>query len=468
VNAGTGPDAAATPGQALLKALVAIGWTITPWEDATETERAELEGAAQTTIAAQQPHRDFAGEIIGELRQALGADPDGEPEAGETPEGHAIRLAHYLKERIDELHGLVAAEQPQPAPKVHAHQDDLFDAWWDETYEPDEGDPAGAPDRHVPRDAFHAGWDHARALLAPNGVEPQPAPGLRKALEGLVNWWAVGGNGIDAASQDLISACSAELLRVLDQYPESQPAPEPGTADRIIRDILESLCRRDGLSLESAVEPGEPARNYALAERLGIGHVFGLPDTAPAASQPAPGVTVEALEAALTDREILVNRVHGQSGETVWRATPLRPHALAVQLLSAVDIRLTDDPEPQPAPGLVEGDLAEDEGVFELAAILAANPDATNPELARIILAQWQRPQPAPAEIRTCYCGTTATVVPGVFPHPDCDGSARPQPAPGLDEAIRRIRSALEDAPTAATARREALEIVNAIGLERQ
>ena len=47
-------------------------------------------------------------------------------------------------------------------------------------------------------------------------------------------------------------------------------------ADSLIRDILESLCRRDGLSLESTVVPGEPARNYELADRLGIGHVFGL------------------------------------------------------------------------------------------------------------------------------------------------------------------------------------------------
>jgi hypothetical protein len=47
---------------------------------------------------------------------------------------------------------------------------------------------------------------------------------------------------------------------------------------QLIRDILESLCRRDGLSLESAVVPGEPARNYELALRLGIGHVFGLQD----------------------------------------------------------------------------------------------------------------------------------------------------------------------------------------------
>jgi hypothetical protein len=47
-------------------------------------------------------------------------------------------------------------------------------------------------------------------------------------------------------------------------------------AEGLVRDILEALCRRDGLSLESAVEPGEPARNYELAARLGIGHVFGL------------------------------------------------------------------------------------------------------------------------------------------------------------------------------------------------
>jgi hypothetical protein len=34
--------------------------------------------------------------------------------------------------------------------------------------------------------------------------------------------------------------------------------------------------------------------------------------------------------------------------------------------------------------------------------------------------ADWDRA----AGTRTCYCGTTATAVPGTFPHPDCDGSA--------------------------------------------
>lgn len=56
-------------------------------------------------------------------------------------------------------------------------------------------------------------------------------------------------------------------------------------AAQLIRDILEALCQRDGLPLESNVEPGQPARNYELALCLGIGHVFGLrePDPEPGA-----------------------------------------------------------------------------------------------------------------------------------------------------------------------------------------
>lgn len=54
------------------------------------------------------------------------------------------------------------------------------------------------------------------------------------------------------------------------------------------------------------------------------------------------------------------------------------------------------------------------------------------------------KPQPAP-EIRTCYCGTTATVVPGTFPHPDCDGSA-PQPAAASASQVRR-HAEQRDAP---------------------
>jgi hypothetical protein len=65
-------------------------------------------------------------------------------------------------------------------------------------------------------------------------------------------------------------------------------AAQAEAAGQVVRDILESLCRRDGLPVGSAVTPGEPAANYELAGRLGIGHVFGLPGEAPAAPQPAP------------------------------------------------------------------------------------------------------------------------------------------------------------------------------------
>ncbi len=54
-------------------------------------------------------------------------------------------------------------------------------------------------------------------------------------------------------------------------------------AEDLLREVLEALCTRDGLSLESDLDDGEPgpplrnwARNYELAARLRIGHVFGL------------------------------------------------------------------------------------------------------------------------------------------------------------------------------------------------
>lgn len=46
-------------------------------------------------------------------------------------------------------------------------------------------------------------------------------------------------------------------------------------ADSLVREILEATCARLGLPLDSAVAPGEPARNYELADRIGIGPVFG-------------------------------------------------------------------------------------------------------------------------------------------------------------------------------------------------
>jgi hypothetical protein len=44
----------------------------------------------------------------------------------------------------------------------------------------------------------------------------------------------------------------------------------------LVREILEAVCRRDRISLESEIASGEPAPNYELALRLGIGAVFGV------------------------------------------------------------------------------------------------------------------------------------------------------------------------------------------------
>lgn len=46
------------------------------------------------------------------------------------------------------------------------------------------------------------------------------------------------------------------------------------TGNEILRNVLEAVCRRDGISLESDADPGHPARNFELAERLGIGDAF--------------------------------------------------------------------------------------------------------------------------------------------------------------------------------------------------
>ena len=50
----------------------------------------------------------------------------------------------------------------------------------------------------------------------------------------------------------------------------------------LTRQILVAVCQRDRISLASVADPGQPAWNYELALRLGIGRVFGLPDGDPA------------------------------------------------------------------------------------------------------------------------------------------------------------------------------------------
>lgn len=74
---------AETPGQALLKALVALGWTLTPWEDATESERAGLEEAAQAALVAAPP--GWATDYVGRAADAV-------VEANRDRDDYAARL----------------------------------------------------------------------------------------------------------------------------------------------------------------------------------------------------------------------------------------------------------------------------------------------------------------------------------------------------------------------------------------
>jgi hypothetical protein len=51
---------------------------------------------------------------------------------------------------------------------------------------------------------------------------------------------------------------------------------QASVAEVMLREVLEALCEQRGIPLDSSADPGTPARNYELADRLGIGHVFGL------------------------------------------------------------------------------------------------------------------------------------------------------------------------------------------------
>ena len=98
-------------------------------------------------------------EVAGALREALGDDPDAEPGKGETPGEHAVRLAHYLKERVDELHGLIAGQEPQPACETRTCARE-FAGWFagegypspDDRYDGDEMEAAFAAGMEAQRD----------------------------------------------------------------------------------------------------------------------------------------------------------------------------------------------------------------------------------------------------------------------------------------------------------------------------
>jgi len=77
-----------------------------------------------------------------------------------------------------------------------------------------------------------------------------------------------------ASAEQRLADCQARLRDTDRAFAAYRAAHDTG--DAVIREILEALCRKGGLSLDSAADPGTPARNYELASRLGIGYVFGL------------------------------------------------------------------------------------------------------------------------------------------------------------------------------------------------
>jgi hypothetical protein len=95
-------------------------------------------------------------------------------------------------------------------------------------------------------------------LVAKNYVPdpPEPEPFLENVT--FSNGVTIGGN------------CA-----VLEEDGASGAAMADASAS-LIREILEALCRNEGISLDSLADPGTPARNYELALRLGIGRVFGI------------------------------------------------------------------------------------------------------------------------------------------------------------------------------------------------
>lgn len=44
----------------------------------------------------------------------------------------------------------------------------------------------------------------------------------------------------------------------------------------LLREILEAMCAKHGISIESQYDDEDSARNYELIFRLGIGHVIGM------------------------------------------------------------------------------------------------------------------------------------------------------------------------------------------------
>lgn len=130
---------------------------------------------------------------------------------------------------------------------------------------------------HQPADAFGAKvviqggtylerLNNLRALTAPHGEhKPVPAPFVCTGSAHLAD------EHIKCTSVAHHKSAAWESIVTMPEWRTRQ-------AESLVREVLVAVATRDGLSLESSAEPGTPARNYELGQRLGIGHVFGLVD----------------------------------------------------------------------------------------------------------------------------------------------------------------------------------------------
>jgi hypothetical protein len=96
-----------------------------------------------------------------------------------------------------------------------------------------------------------------------------------------------------------------------------------------------------------AIDEVDTATDAEVAQVAGSVRVIARAAIAAQQPQPAPGDVVQRLANALANRQVLVI-----IGEIAEPHTLARPYDLAVQLLSTIDMRLTDDPKAQPAPEL--------------------------------------------------------------------------------------------------------------------
>lgn len=111
--------------------LRACGYTLADIARFLEAEAAEQEPQP----APENARKEFVAEITGALLAALGEDADAAPEPGESPERRAVRLAAYAKGRIDELHDMISAQEPQAAPGLAERLEAAAGRWLDRAAE---------------------------------------------------------------------------------------------------------------------------------------------------------------------------------------------------------------------------------------------------------------------------------------------------------------------------------------------